>query len=122
MQVLICKKYCPNSPHGTKILENRTTEISPIYHVYTGAPSTIIFHGYAANTVPFPHATLFCVEMKKYSNYCEVVPYEGRKHGFFNYDKETKPDFLSTMEYTVKFLTSLGYIISDLTLTKLIWF
>jgi acetyl esterase len=101
-----------------KILENRTTEISPIYHVYKGAPPTIIFHGTADNSVPFHQATLFCVEMKKYSNYCEVVPYEGRKHGFFNYDKGTNPDFLSTMEYTVKFLTSIGYIISDKTITK----
>jgi hypothetical protein len=51
--------------------------------------------------------------MKKYGNHCEVVPYEGRGHGFFNYDKGTNTDFISTMENTVKFLTSIGYIKDD---------
>jgi acetyl esterase len=109
----------PEHPKKVRnILDKRATEISPIHHVDKGAPPTIIFHGTADNSVPFHQATLFCVEMKKYGNYCEVVPYEGRKHGFFNYDKGTNPDFLSTMEYTVKFLTSIGYIMSDKTITK----
>lgn len=101
-----------------KILDKRVTEISPIHHVYKGAPPTIIFHGTADSNVPFHQATLFCEEMKKYGNYCEVVPYEGRDHGFFNYDKGTNPDFLSTMENTVKFLTSIGYLKGDTTTKK----
>jgi acetyl esterase len=101
-----------------KILDKRATEISPIHHVFKGAPPTIIFHGTADNSVPFHQATLFCEEMKKYGNYCEVVPYEGRKHGFFNYDKGANPDFLSTMENTIKFLTAIGYIKGDTTIKK----
>jgi acetyl esterase/lipase len=38
--------------------------------------------------------------------------------GFFNYNKGTNLDFLSTMEYTVKFLTSIGYIKGDTTIKK----
>jgi hypothetical protein len=47
--------------------------------------------------------------MKKYGNNCEVVLYEGRDHGFF-FKYYGDEDFTSTMEYAVKFLTSLGYI------------
>ncbi|MBE0673945.1 MAG: alpha/beta hydrolase fold domain-containing protein [Bacteroidales bacterium] len=101
-----------------KILENRVTEISPIHHVYKGVPPTIIFHGTADSAVPFHQATQFCEEMKKYGNRCEVVPFEGRQHGFFNYDKGTNPDFLSTMEYAVQFLSSIGYIKDETTLEK----
>ena len=101
-----------------KVLKDRATEISPIHNVLKGAPPTIIFHGTADGNVPFHQATLFCEEMKKYGNHCEVVPYEGRGHGFFNYNKGTNPDFLSTMEYTVKFLTSIGYIKVDTTIKK----
>ena len=101
-----------------KILDKRATEISPIHHVYKGAPPTIIFHGTADSCVPFHQATLFCEEMKKYGNRCEVVPFEGREHGFFNYNNGENPDFLATMEETVKFLTSIGYLKSDTTIKR----
>jgi acetyl esterase/lipase len=96
-----------------RVLKDRATEISPNHNVSEGVPPTIIFHGTADGNVPFHQATLFCEEMKKYGNHCEVVPYEGRGHGFFNYDKGTNTDFISTMENTVKFLTSIGYIKDD---------
>lgn len=96
-----------------RVLKGRANEISPIHNMLKGAPPTIIFHGTADGNVPFHQATLFCEEMKKYGNQCEVVPYEGRDHGFFNYYKGTNPDFLSTMDYTVKFLTSIGYLKGD---------
>ena len=60
--------------------------------------------------MPFHQATLFYEEMKKYENHCEVVPFEGRGHGFFNYSKEGNPDFIATMEKTKDFLTSFGYL------------
>jgi hypothetical protein len=55
--------------------------------------------------------------MKKYGNSCEVVLYEGRDHGFF-FKYNGDEDFTSTMEYTVKFLTSLGYIKGETTISK----
>lgn len=93
-----------------KALHNREKEISPVDNVSAGAPPTIIFHGTADNNVPFHQATRFCEEMKKYANQCEVVPFEGLGHGFFNYDKGKNPAFFATMESTVKFLTSIGYL------------
>jgi acetyl esterase len=101
-----------------KILKDRATEISPVHNVSKGAPPTIVFHGTADGNVPFHQATLFCEKMNKYSNQCEVVPFEGRSHGFFNYNKGTNPDFFSTMDFTVKFLTSIGYINSGTIINK----
>jgi len=102
-------------------LKGRAIEISPFHNVSKGAPPTIIFHGTADESMPFHQVTRFCAEMKKYGNNCEVVLYEGREHGFFHYflyPEGDNPDFLSTMEYTVNFLTSIGYINGDATIKK----
>ena len=88
----------------------RVKEISPVHHISAGAPPTIIFHGTKDSSVPFRQAVSFCDEMKKYGNRCELVPFEERGHGFFNYNGGENPDFYTTMENTVKFLTSLGYL------------
>jgi acetyl esterase len=106
--------------HAKKLircLKGRAIEISPFHYIAKGAPPTIIFQGTADKSVNFHQATRFCEEMKKYGNNCEVVLYEGRDHGFFfkSYGDE---DFTSTMEYTVKFLTSLGYIKGEITISK----
>ena len=101
-----------------KIMEGREKEISPIHHVEKGLPPTIIFHGTLDGSVPFHQATKFCEEMNKYGNRCNVVPFEGRKHGFFNYNKGENPDFLATMEETIKFLTSIGYLKSNSTINR----
>ena len=89
---------------------NRVIEISPVHNVSAGAPPMIVFHGTKDSSVPFIQAEIFCNEMIKYGNRCELVPYEGREHGFFNSYGGDNPDFFSTMDYTVKFLISLGYL------------
>ena len=96
---------------------DRVKEISPVHHVSAGAPPTIIFHGTKDSSVPFRQAVIFCDEMKKQGNRCELVPFEEREHGFFNYYGGENPDFYTTMENTVKFLTSLGYL-KDTTTVK----
>lgn len=93
-----------------RAFRGRETEISPVHHIAPEAPPTIIFHGTADNNVPFHQATRFCEEMKKYGNQCEVMPFEGLGHGFFNYYKGENPAFPATMESTVKFLISIGYL------------
>jgi acetyl esterase/lipase len=88
-------------------------EISPFHNIYKGAPPTIIFQGTADDSVSIQDAQQFSEKMKNYGNICEVVLYEGRKHGFFHYFHGNNPDFLSTMETTVLFLSKLGYISTD---------
>ena len=88
-------------------------DISPVHNVFQGAPPTIIFQGTVDEVIAIRESQWFLEEMKKYDNQCEVVIYEGREHGFHNYFSGTNPDFLSTMETTVKFLSKLGYISKD---------
>ena len=110
----------PLSRKDIRYLNGRAIEeISPIHNIYKGAPTTIIFQGTADKDVSIQEPERFCEEMKKYGNNCEVVLYEGRDHGFFlkYYGDE---DFTSTMEYTLKFLTSPGYIKGETTISKLI--
>lgn len=108
----------PLSKKEIRYLNGRTVEeISPVHNVYNGAPPTIIFQGTADKLVSIQESQRFCEEMNNYGNTCEVVLYEGREHGFFlkYYGDE---DFTSTMEHTVKFLTSIGYIKSDSAIRK----
>ena len=104
----------PLSKKEIRYLNGRTVEeISPVHNVYKGAPPTIIFQGTADKLISIQESQRFCEEMNNYGNTCEVFLYEGREHGFFNYFSGNNPDFLSTMETTVKFLSKLGYISQD---------
>ena len=88
----------------------RVAEISPILNVRKGTPPTIIFHGTGDEAVPFAQATHFCKVMKEQGNRCEVIPFEGRPHGFFNYRDGTNPDYRETLRKTDEFLISIGYL------------
>jgi acetyl esterase/lipase len=102
----------PLTKKDIRYLNGRNIEgISPFHNIYKGAPPTIIFQGTADNLIQ--EAQQFCEKMKNYGNPCEVVLYEGREHGFFHYFHGNNPDFLSTMEATVLFLSKLGYISQD---------
>lgn len=89
---------------------DRVIEISPFHHVSAGAPPTIIFHGTKDSSVSFQQVLSFRDEMIKYGNRCELVSFEGKDHGFFNRNNGDNPDFYATMDYTVKFLISMGYL------------
>jgi acetyl esterase/lipase len=83
---------------------------SPLLHVSRGSPPAIIFHGTADYKVPFDQAVRFCEVMKKSGNRCEVVPFEGKQHGFFNYGRGDGQDYILTTRAADEFLTSLGYL------------
>jgi acetyl esterase len=99
-----------SAPRLLEAIGKQALDISPLQHVRHGAPPTIIFHGTADTTVPFKQAEDFCAAMKKHGNRCELVPYEGRAHGFFNYGRGDGQDFNTTLRATDEFLVSLGYL------------
>ena len=70
---------------------------------------TIVFHGKADTTVPYATAETFCMAMEKAGNRCELVGYEGRPHGFFNYTR-SRAAFTNTVWHMDRFLASLGYL------------
>lgn len=84
-------------------------EGSPLQHVDTGDPPAIVFHGKADTTVPYATAEAFCAAMEGAGNRCELVGYDGRPHGFFNYNR-SRAAYTSTVWHMDRFLASLGYL------------
>jgi acetyl esterase len=84
--------------------------ISPYHAITRGAPPAIIFHGTADTTVPFRTVELFAAAMKSAGNSCQVVPFEGRTHGFFNFGRGDSSDYRAVLRETEDFLTEQGYL------------
>lgn len=91
-----------------KVGESRKTDISPCHHVHPGISPTIIFHGTADKTVPFENVERFSKLMVKSGNICELVPFKGKGHGFFNGSffrkKSTDIVFNDIMKMSIDFL------------------
>lgn len=83
---------------------------SPLQHVRPGLPPTIIFHGTADTLVAFSQAVQFTDAMRKQGNRCDLLPFEGRHHGFFNYGRGDGQDYIATVRAADEFLVSLGYL------------
>jgi acetyl esterase len=83
---------------------------SPLQNVRAKLPPTIIFHGTADTTVPFAQAEKFCEAMKQEGNRCEVVPFAGKQHGFFNFGRGDGQDYKATVRAMDEFLLSLDYL------------
>ncbi len=92
------------------LMSDKIKDISPQQLIGKDAPPTIIFHGTADTTVPFKQAEAFCAALKQHGNRCDLKPYEGRAHGFFNYGRGDGKDYETTLRATDEFLVSLGYL------------
>jgi acetyl esterase/lipase len=104
-----------NSNERMKEFETRMgtkpENISPTHHVRKGAPPTLVQHGKEDATVPYWTTEAFADAMKKAGNRCELVGYEGEKHGFFNVGRGgSNKNFIATTKRMDEFLTSLGYL------------
>jgi acetyl esterase/lipase len=86
--------------------------ISPIHHLRSGLPPTIIFHGQADPTVPYATVEAYAKVATATGNRCELVGYPGATHGFFNYGRDGSPGefFPATLYRLDRFLGSLGYL------------
>ncbi len=92
--------------YGWERLGDRMTDVSPVHHVKANAPPTIVFHGTADTTVPFENVQRFQKLMKEKGNRCELIPFEGGRHGFFN----RGADYARCVELMDRFLADLGYL------------
>jgi len=103
--------------YGAGKLKGRETEISPCHHVGEGVPPTIIFHGTADTCVPFENVERFTRLMKAAGNTCELAPFEGKSHGFFNYGRDKgNESFIKTLRAADKFLSKHGFLQGEPTL------
>jgi acetyl esterase/lipase len=97
--------------YGAKRFSGDPTVLSPVHHVRKGLPPTIIFHGTADTTVPFENVERFGRMMHDAGNTCTLVPFEGKKHGFFNYNREEDHrSYNATVGHMDEFLRTHGYI------------
>ncbi|TWU58593.1 Carboxylesterase NlhH [Rubripirellula tenax] len=95
--------------------EQRKTDLSPCHHIRPGIVATLLLHGTKDTTVPFENAERFAGLMTEAGNRCDLKPFEGQGHGFFNgaffrpKTKDTTP-YNQCMKDSVAFLVSLGYL------------
>jgi len=96
--------------YGYSRLKEKFELISPVHNVKAGVSPTILFHGTGDTTVPYANAKDFEERMKKAGNRCELVSFEGRGHGFFNFGRGGGNDYWTCIKAMDKFLASLGYL------------
>lgn len=73
-------------------------------------PPTIVFHGTADPTVPYATAVTFTQKLKDSGVRCELMSYEGEKHGFFNPRGGNDAVMRKTLKQLDAFLISLNWI------------
>lgn len=98
--------------YGMERFGSRALEFSPMHNISTNLPPCIIFHGTEDKVVSFKKVQEFCKKMSMYGNDCEVVPYEGRGHGFFNFkdSKEENFCYYDTIARAEEFLKQKGIV------------
>ncbi|MFD0958032.1 alpha/beta hydrolase [Paenibacillus chungangensis] len=96
---------------GLPLFEGRERERSPVHHVRSGLPPTLIFHGTADEVSPYESVERFQQEMLAQGNTCQMVTFEGRGHGFFNLGRPNTSieDYEATLHEAEQFLKSLHY-------------
>lgn len=72
--------------YGQTKIGERWKELSPVEHVATRMPPTILFHSTADTVTPFAGARLFHQRMIAAENDCQLVVHEGGRHGYFIFD------------------------------------
>lgn len=90
-------------PRLADLLQGDAVAVSPVSHIKTGAPRTIIFHGDNDKTVPIAQSEAFCRAMTAAGNDCELKRFAGEGHGFFNAGRSAFDPVLSE---TVRFVLS----------------
>lgn len=89
--------------YGQEKVVGREFEISPVHHITSNVPPTLILHGKSDTTVPYENVVRFKQIMKQAGNECTLHGYKHQNHGFFNFNKKPKY-FKKTLQKTETFL------------------
>jgi len=89
-----------------------TKELSPYHNLRKNMPDVLILHGSHDEVIPLQSVEEFQKALQTLGNQCEVVVYDGRKHGFFNMFKDSQRilDYYSVLGHVVNFLFQRGLI------------
>lgn len=108
--VLDVPEFVGDKDYATKGIEDATT-VSPMHHLSKDAPPTLVLHGTADPVVPFATASKFVDGLQTLGVNATLIPYEGRKHGFFNAKKDQMEDHQKSITDADAFLTGLGLLL-----------
>lgn len=97
--------------YGYNKVGDRYLEISPLHNIAKGAPPTLFLLGSKDPLIPVATAYEYQSKMQAIGSRCDVVIYEGQKHGFFNQWKENGPEYFrkTTVEVDA-FLQAIKYL------------
>ena len=87
--------------YGHRKIGDRWRELSPVDHVRPDLPPTLLLHGTADTGTPFAGALRFHERMKQAGNECDLIAFEGGKHGYLIFDMKL---FIGAMAQTGEFL------------------
>ena len=103
---------------GQQRVGDRYREFSPFHNVSDDDPPAIVFLGSEDKLIPVKTAHDFKAAMEKAGNRCEVMIFDGKGHGFFNYGRDKNRPYYETVLATDKFLASLGWLTGPPTLQQ----
>ena len=98
--------------YGYDRVKDYWKEFSPIDNIDASTPPTTVFLGTKDNLIPVDTANRYQKLLQDAGGRCDLHLYEGEQHGFFNREK-----FTETLIEADKFLTSLGYLKGEPTLS-----
>lgn len=98
--------------YGHDRVEAYWEEFSPLHNLHADTPPTTVFIGTNDKHIPVETTQAYQKKMEDLGRRCDLHIYEGMGHGFFN-----KAKFVETLIETDLFLTSLGYLTGEPTLS-----
>jgi acetyl esterase len=95
----------------------RARSLSPVFHVHSNQPPTLLLHGLADKVVPPSQAERFTAAMKQAGNRCDLVLLPKTGHAFaVALWKSPELVVVESLRTTDRFLTSLGWFSGEPTL------
>ncbi|MDP4680881.1 MAG: alpha/beta hydrolase, partial [Cyclobacteriaceae bacterium] len=101
--------------YGFERIGDQYKDFSPLHNIEKGAPPTILFLGTEDSLIPVETVQYYKIVMEKVGSRCDIHLYEGQKHGFFNL--RNIEFYNKTVFEADKFLTSLGYLSGEPTIS-----
>jgi acetyl esterase/lipase len=95
---------------GTKRVGNAFADYSPAHNVTADDPPAIVFLGTQDVLIPVATAEKFQAKMKAAGLTSELHLYPGQAHGFFNVSQANGSHYRDTLQKSIAFLKSLGWV------------
>jgi acetyl esterase/lipase len=95
-------KFLGGTPE--EVGEDLYEEASPICHVDSDTPPSLLLHGTEDGTVPYEQSVRFCEAVREAGGHAELFTAEGASHAFFNGPPWFEPTLKSMREFFTRWL------------------